>query len=123
MSASGFWVLLLLWVPLLPQVTFMPLFSGAAVAMGATLPRVSRLQLISLLSLLSWVQLVSLVSLFYRCTCVLDVLLFMAVPGVFVSPGGLGVSVITGAAHAMVAALATIATGATVLRSFSCHWC
>ena len=47
----------------------------------------------------------------------------MAVPGVFVAPGGLGVSVVIGAACAMVAALATSATCATILESRSCHWC
>lgn len=44
----------------------------------------------------------------------------MAVPGVFVAPGGLGVSVVTGAGLAMVAAVATSDTSACGLVCHSC---
>ena len=49
--------------------------------------------------------------------------LVMAVPGVFVAPGGPSVSVVKGAALAMVGALATSATDAAILGSCSFHWC
>ena len=56
-------------------------------------------------------------------TGVSDVPLVMAVPGVFVARGGPSVSVVKGAAFAMVGALATSATGAAILGSRSFHWC
>ena len=47
--------------------------------------------------------------------------LVITVPGVFVASGRPGVSAVTGAALAMVAALATSAMGATILGIHSCN--